>query len=346
MDWYRRITTLQQMPSYPDELILRERLTQTSLTAVRLAFDFGHAAAALAASNPAPAVADAAGKPDSAEHPSAPEAPAPGIGGELDQAAARLAQRIATLQSQQSALDEQLLHAAPKERAALSAQRGEIAAALNLEREIQSTVAQIERFEESSQLGDSRSSGLASQLADLQRSVPEARRTGAARVAAGGSGNALPGSAAGSGSGATNPSESGSAAATPPADGGSTNTRAAADAGSSGSAAGSTRAAPAPASTFRPESAGVIALSSEWFSLHSSRGQLTDAAKNTDALIKETDEVRRAVAKEVRGLARQDIGSSSTDAAQLAQSRQQLEAAATRFRQLSTLLVPLGEQSV
>src|SRR5579871_5679083 len=47
--WYRRIVALQQLPADPEDTISHDRLNQTALRALRLAFDFGRAAAALAA---------------------------------------------------------------------------------------------------------------------------------------------------------------------------------------------------------------------------------------------------------------------------------------------------------
>jgi small-conductance mechanosensitive channel len=304
--WYRRVIALEQLPTDADEVVPRDRLYQTALTALQLAFDFGHAAGRLAAKPPSD-TQSAQGAPGE-----------PGQPGELEQAAARLADRVATLQSQLSNLDNEIGHASPKDKETLAAQRGEVSAALDLAKEIQGTVGQIQRFEASS---DSHASGapggLAAQIAELQRSVPEAHiasETGPhGTSAAGSTAAASPGSPP-SAAPASNPPSSALAAAN--------------------------------AATFRPESAGVIALGAKWFSLQSARSQLSDATKQTDTLLKELDSVRAAVSQEARTLARQNLDTSSTDAAQLAQAKQQFEAAAARFKQLSTLLVPVGEQGI
>jgi small-conductance mechanosensitive channel len=69
--------------------------------------------------------------------------------------------------------------------------------------------------------------------------------------------------------------------------------------------------------------------------------------KETDDLLAEIEKVRSALTAEVRKVAGSGITmSSSTDAAELLAQRQTLEAATVRFKQLSTVLVPLGEQGL
>src|SRR5579863_9950923 len=51
LTWYRRIMALEQLPADSEEVLNHERLDQTALKALRLAFDFGRAAAALAPEN-------------------------------------------------------------------------------------------------------------------------------------------------------------------------------------------------------------------------------------------------------------------------------------------------------
>jgi small-conductance mechanosensitive channel len=105
-------------------------------------------------------------------------------------------------------------------------------------------------------------------------------------------------------------------------------------------------AAGATVETFRPESAGVIALLGKWFSLEGSRRQLSDAMRQTDGLQKDLRATRDAITKDAQALARQNLDATASDPAQLAQSRLKFQQAATRFKQLSTLLIPLGEQGI
>jgi small-conductance mechanosensitive channel len=103
---------------------------------------------------------------------------------------------------------------------------------------------------------------------------------------------------------------------------------------------------PAP-TTFRPESAGAIALIAEWYSLRPMRRQLDDFLKETRDLQDEIEKVRATLTSEVRTVIGSGLAiSSSTDPAQLLAQRQALEAGTTRFKQLATVLVPLGEQAL
>jgi small-conductance mechanosensitive channel len=379
--WYRSIVALQQLPVDSDDVVPRDRLSQTALKSLQLAFDFGHAAGALAGKAPdgkvapAPSPANATGSTgkaapptpnttaspgDSANSPAASpgsggatKASSPadtsgpensqGQAGDIDRAVVRLEDRASSLQSQLSSLDAQIAHAAPKDKDTLVAQRGEVSAALDLTKEMQGTVGQLQKFEESS---DSRASGasggLAAQIADLQKTVPEIRQVssksrgsagcaGGNHASNGGDGNSGKGSNGGTANPSTDCTNSGAATPTP----------------ASANAAAPAAPAPAPgAETFRPESAGVIALLGKWFSLEGARRQLSDATKQTDALTKELDGVRSAVTQQVRVLARQNLDAPSTDPAQIAQARLQFETASIRFKQLSTLLIPVGEQGI
>src|SRR3569832_1713920 len=48
--WYRRVMALQQIPADSDDIVPRDRLSQTALTSLQQAFDFGHAAGDMATS--------------------------------------------------------------------------------------------------------------------------------------------------------------------------------------------------------------------------------------------------------------------------------------------------------
>ena len=261
--WYRRILALQQIPADSDDIVPRDRLSQTALTSLQLSFDFGRAAGAMAS-----ATQEASDASDQ--------------GSEIDRAAARMADRITNLQAQLASANDQ-------------AKRAEISAALDLAREIQSTVGQIQKFEETSDPhAGGASGGLAAQISDLRKSVPELH--GAAPPAS--------------------PSDKKPAS--------TSNT----------------------AETFRPESAGVIALIGKWFSLAGARRDLTDATKQTDGMTKDLGKIRDAVVQQIRTVSNQNLEATSNDPATLAQSKLKFQQAAVRFKQLATLIVPLGEQGV
>jgi small-conductance mechanosensitive channel len=213
------------------------------------------------------------------------------------------------------------------------------------------------------------------QIADMERSVPEvsakvaanarsaAAGRGAERSSGGGGGSGASGSGGGSGAGggggggaggsSGNGGASGSASGSGANGGGAGGSAsgAGANAGGGGAAGGasaaSTSGASASKSTFRAESAGVIALITEWFSLHDMRRQLADSVKETADLLAETEKVRGTLTNEVRNVVGSGLAiSTSTDPAQLLAQRQALEADTARFKQLSTVLVPLGEQAL
>jgi len=109
-----------------------------------------------------------------------------------------------------------------------------------------------------------------------------------------------------------------------------------------------TTAAAASSTIFHPESAGILGLITELFTMRSSRAQLGDLLKETDTLIQSIDKLRTPLANDARqSVARSDaIVSNSQDPAQLATAQQQLTGLASHFKQVSSAIVPLGEQLI
>jgi small-conductance mechanosensitive channel len=330
VDWFHHLAAMEQLQIDATDSASRDKLHQESLTAVELAFDFGKACAALLNAQ-SRQLAQAAKSGQTAATPVSSK----GFSGRLDQAAANISQSITALQAQLDTLNDQIAHARKQERETFVAQQGQVTAALRLAREMQSSVQDMENFEASSIAGDNGNlSPLEGQIADMERSVPEAHQNSAP---------AAVGSGAGSG-------KSSGAAAGSASNGGAAGGGSGANSSSANSTAGSTAAASSaqhPANTFRAESAGVIALITEWFSLHGMRGQLAGSIKETSDLQQETEKVRTALTAEVRTVVGNGLAiSTSTDPTQLKEQQQALEADTARFKQLSTVLVPLGEQAL
>jgi small-conductance mechanosensitive channel len=307
VDWFHHLATVEQLQIAAADTTARDKLHQQALAAVQLAFTFGKACAALL---------DAQSRLTAAR---APATASKGFAGRLDQAADDVGQRIAALQSQLDKLTEQR---APrgKERETLLAQQGQVTAALRLAKEVQGSIQSMEQFEASSIAGDNGNlSPLDGQIADMERSMPE--------LSGGPAGNkSVP-----AGSPATAPGTQGTTAGSMPAAG--------------ASAVGAV--AQKNPGTFRADSAGVVALISEWYSLREMRRQLEDSVKETADLQDETEKVRATMTNEVRTVIGSGLAiSTATDPAQLLAQRQALEAGTTRFKQLSTVLVPLGEQAL
>jgi len=316
VDWFHHLTPIEQLQVAAADSATRERLHQQSLTAVRLAFQFGRACAA---------VLNAESRQTA--QPTAPATSPKGSGdqkgfaGRLDQALADITQRIDALQSQLDTLKEKMTHARAREVETLKAQVAQVNAALRLAHEVQASVQDMQSFQASSLVGDNRNlSPLEGQLADMDRSVPELRGGAQATAAAKGPANGAAGS---------NAANSGAASS-----------------GTASSATPRSGAAP-PADNFREDNAGVLALVTQWLSLHDMRAQLGAYIKETDDLQEEIEKVRTPLVAQVRSVVGNDLSISTlTDPAQLSAQRDALESDTNRFKQLSAVLVPLGEQAL
>lgn len=124
-------------------------------------------------------------------------------------------------------------------------------------------------------------------------------------------------------------------------------------AGEAAPAAGAARA-PAPGASpkpsmgnFQPQSAGIVPLIEQWFTLHRYRGQTESAIAQTSALERELTGTRSRLLDTVRRLVGSGMASiAAGNAAQLAAQRQSIAAATARLRELSSVLIPLGEQAL
>jgi small-conductance mechanosensitive channel len=150
-------------------------------------------------------------------------------------------------------------------------------------------------------------SGLGPQIEDLEHTVPEAARDSH-------TGKAAP-------------------SANPPAP--------------AAAAAATTNAAVVP---FRAESTGIIGLATELFTLSHNRGQIRQMMSGTADLVKSLQAIRTPVLNEVRTVVRRSetLGTISGDESvdQLGSDQREIENLSARFKQLSAVLVPLGEQNI
>ncbi|HEY4211778.1 MAG TPA: mechanosensitive ion channel family protein [Steroidobacteraceae bacterium] len=354
VDWYHDLEGLQQVQTAAEDVIARDRLRQQSIMAVALAFDFGRAAAKVPSntqggagsansrtSAPASANAPANGSPPNPNTDDDDNSPdsASSFANQIDQASDRLGQRVTMLQSQLADIDQQLARTRGTKRDTLEAQRGAAQSALTLTKTILGSVQDMQRFQESTLSAASGQSGLSAQLTDLERTVPEVasvqrKSRGTSRDGTGAT-SAAAGNANGAGGSSGQDGASGSSAT----------------ASGPGSVSPATAATPSLASAhapdFQPETAGVITLATQWFSLHNSRSEIDDSIKRTNKLSTQVQDVRSKLTAAVRSSVRGALdATSSTDAAQLAAQKAALDAGATHFKQLSTLLVPIAEQGL
>ena len=303
IDWYRRLSTLSQSSDLADNEMAHDRLQRTSLAAVQYAFDFATAAARLIDASHAPADTSAISSYDDAAL--------------LQRSAMRAAGRVAGLQSRLAALDSQIAHAPARSQRELAAQRDEQQSELNLALEVQKTILELQRFAASvATRGVAGTGSLTGQIAEIGRTIPEARHA------------------------AATPERAAPAAQANTAT--STDTTAAARAPST-----LVPALPVAPATNAGRSRGLLALASDWFALRSTRRSLSAAIDATDEVSTSIDSLRAAVGRQARTLVRAHSADTGiVDPSQLLAMQHQFDTATTRFRQLSTLLVPIGEQDI
>jgi small-conductance mechanosensitive channel len=306
--WYRDLATVEQLSLPGVDLLARSRLKGQALNAVRLAFQFGEAAeSALSRAAQAPSASSTSG--GAAAAPSA----APTQATQLEQAAASFSAREAALKSELATVDAGLHRVrGAKARATLAAQRAGILAALQLVQQIESNIDQLRRFQENEIAEGKPAKGLQAQLAALQKSIPEL-----------GTGGPSAGAAATSAT---------TGAATPSA---------------AGHAASATAASKPAAANFQPQSAGIVTLIGQWFTLHDYQVQLEAAIKDTTILESQLNDTRSRLLATVHQLVGSGLASiAAGSTAQLATQRQTIEAATGQLRQISSVVLPLGEQAL
>jgi len=151
--WYRTVVGTASLEGITNQVVLNSSIHQTAVRAVQAGFDFARADAALIAAR-------------------GQQTEQPQTTGRLELAAQRSATRISNIQSRISALNDTLPKANAKQRSLLEAQRRELQAQLNLAQQVQQTIQGIV-----SAAGDASSGGgLAGQINELERSIPEAQR--------------------------------------------------------------------------------------------------------------------------------------------------------------------------
>ena len=301
--WYRRLTTLSQSPDLADNEIAHDRLQRTSLAAVQYAFDFATAAARLIDASHSPADTSAIDSYDDAAR--------------LQRSATRVAGRVAGLQSRLAALDSQIARAPARAQRDLVAQRDEQQSELNLSLEVQKTILELQRFAASvATRGVAGTASLTGQIAEIGRTIPEARH----------------------------------AAATPERAAPAAQTNAATSTDTTATARAPTTivpAVPVAPATNAGRSRGLLALASDWFALRGTHRSLSAAIDATDEVSTSIDTLRAAVGRQARTLVRAHAADTGiVDPSQLLTMQHQFDTATTRFRQLSTLLVPIGEQDI
>jgi len=305
--WYHTIETIRQNSDLSDGTGTHDEVRSSSLSALRSAFDFARAAARMA---------------DLSAHDGNPNTSTPDTSDDavrLARAATRVSARTDTIQKRIAVIDSSLAHATPSARQTLTAQRAEAVAALDLAREVQRTVTQLQQFAVSAAAHGSGTGGtLTSQVEEIEHTVPEVRDNNT-----GGSG--------------------GNDSVTPTV----TSTAGGVKIRNDTTAAASS--VPTLSESSVQRSSGLVALVGEWLALRRIRHEFDAAIRQTDSLGGELDSIRTHVSLQVRTLMRlraNPLDSASTDPQQLLATQLQLQNATAQFKELATLVVPLSEQDI
>jgi small-conductance mechanosensitive channel len=152
--WYRHMQSVEQATS---DVLVRQNVHQAALKALQLGFDFARAEAGLVSADAQPS-----------------QTPVNSGSGNLQQAAARAADRVTGIQARLSDLDAATKKASGRPKDLLDAQRKELTAELDLAKNIQSTIQTLVTFSGSLGSSGGSSAGLNGQIDELERSVPEA----------------------------------------------------------------------------------------------------------------------------------------------------------------------------
>lgn len=311
--WYRRINAIEQQPDISGDTTSRNLIHQSAVKAVELAFEFARAEALLLRTQTARTLDT--------------RAPETSAASSFEQVGAQAAARVASLESQLKDIDTALQKASGSERVRLTNERDALSADLNITKTVQESIASILQFATTSTLTERPGDSLTAQINELARSVPEIGRIPslAASPAPAGSSSGPSGSSGSSGSSTTSEAPR----ANNPAAGAATNGASAAQ-------------------IFQPGSAGLMSLFTEIFTLRSDRSELDTAIRESDGLAQAIDQRRTPLMSEARDLVRRGEGaiSNNADTAQMAAARRELQGAVGRVKQLSTALVPLGEQMI
>jgi small-conductance mechanosensitive channel len=165
--WYQHVNAIDQSASAPENLLLRDDVRLRSRQVVQTAFDFGRAAANLIDSDKKSGGSDSGAQ--TANRP-------------MQQRAADADQRVAKLQSQIDALNQQIAKASRRTRATLVSQRETLAADLNLAKEFQAAMKSMLTFAAGSEAG-SAAGGLLGQINELANSGAAAAALNTAQLA-------------------------------------------------------------------------------------------------------------------------------------------------------------------
>ncbi|HEY6990928.1 MAG TPA: hypothetical protein VH369_21205 [Bryobacteraceae bacterium] len=272
--WYRRITEVDQSSTAPENLLLQNNVHATAKQVLKLAFDYARAEA------------DLLSKTGQA---------LPAATQTISQAIVNAQARADRIQAQLDDLDNQIAHAADRDRSVLAAKRRAMAANLALAKDAQTAIKNIVSFANAPQ-GPNGSRTLLDQINNLE------------------------------------------------------SLNSVVDTPDDNSKASSKNANEMAAQAFHPENAGIITLISKAATLTNDRSELDALRKETDGLLAEIGELRGDLRTALRNaISQSDSLANAADAStpdDWNARRKQIDALGARFKQLSSVLTPLSQQSI
>jgi small-conductance mechanosensitive channel len=317
LDWYRRVTAVNDSPINSAEVVLRETVRQNARQALRLGFDFAGADAALLEATTT-----------AATHPVTTGSGGSAAG--MSQAAATAGQRVARIQGELEAVQREIDSGdSTMSRALLLARHDKLVAQLDLAKARLAVLTSLASFATGADGGGP--TGLAARVQEMRQSVPEAQTE-----------SAMP----------TNPtagtqfSDTAAGATAAPA------TQPAAAAITAGvAAAAANQTFERRSSGILGQAAELITLSRRAHELQALADQADSLRRENETLRAPVrtalrEALRRADVLGAAGSATATATANSDDPAKLAADRQELEALTARFRQLTSASVPLSEQRI
>jgi len=158
--WYQHLNSIDQSASAPENILLQDNTRETAKKVVQFAFAFAHAEASVLMKG---------------ANPSSDASPVPAESRNLEQAVSQANDRVAKLQAQIDALNQQIDKQVGRKRATLLSRRNALAADLTLAKEFQSAVSNVVSFGRGPNVKNG-GGGLLAQINDLEisDSVPAA----------------------------------------------------------------------------------------------------------------------------------------------------------------------------
>jgi small-conductance mechanosensitive channel len=291
VSWYRSVLTQPQLATDANDLVFSDNSRAIALQVLRLSFEFGRAEALILQ-----AEAKRSDKEPAAPSDATPQSK------NLSQLVIAAQARVKQSQTDLEALERAADNATGHKKDILQDQVAEQRSELELAQARYQTLSSFADFANTS--GGSSAAGLEGKIADLERTVPEARSV-------------------------TAKNEAGS---------------------NSAGASGASPATPVSVSTGKAQNYGIVALTSDLFTLSRKLRAQRDELDNAAALREQVNNIRSPLVARLKLITQrgQDLSTAdqSTDPAVLMDRKKNLDELTAEFKQLSSVVVPIGKVGI